>query len=573
MQRFLISKLVRLSAAIPLRRFENSLNALEEAQLETLSRILRSTQSTAFGRSHRCGTIDTVNLFQESVPIRSYESLRSYLNRVENGETDALLPPGEKLLMFGLTSGSTGEPKKIPVTTTYLKRFRETHRIWSSYCARDHPEIAGGGFFGLASNWKERYTESGVPCGAVTGLVREVQPPWIKRKLVLPISHSEIEDPEVRDAAALHHALSRKTTLLKAANPSSLLKFAQRLEREGETALRHLQDGAFPYRDQLPPSYRDHPDFRPQPKRARELSRRIEEAGRLSPKTVWPELGLLSCWMGGTLSPYLESLARYYDGIPIRDPGLLASEGRFTIPVEDNTASGLPDVDGLFFEFYPEDEGEVPVGKAAPLLGLHELEEGKRYYLIFTAPWGLFRYHIDDIVEVTGYWRKAPLLRFVRKGSGYANLTGEKLAEDQVVLALNRLPEEFAALRQGDSLLAPQWGDPPGYLFLVEKNENLSDALLTEGTIRLEQLLQDLNVEYASKRKSERLAPLQPAMLEPGTFDLLRQEEIAQAGGRADQYKLKRIRGDYEFLGRLGNYQFVGQPESSSKEVRASLTH
>ena len=62
-----------------------------------------------------------------------------------------------------------------------------------------------------------------------------------------------------------------------------------------------------------------------------------------------------------------------------------------------------------------------------------ELEAGQRYYVLITTASGLYRYFMNDLLEVTGFFHRTPLLRFVQKGKGVTNLTGEKLYEAQMI--------------------------------------------------------------------------------------------------------------------------------------------
>ena len=48
--------------------------------------------------------------------------------------------------------------------------------------------------------------------------------------------------------------------------------------------------------------------------------------------------------------------AKYFADTPVRDIGLLASEGRFTIPLTDASPAGVLDIQSHFFEFIPENE-------------------------------------------------------------------------------------------------------------------------------------------------------------------------------------------------------------------------
>ena len=73
------------------------------------------------------------------------------------------------------------------------------------------------------------------------------------------------------------------------------------------------------------------------------------------------------------------------------------------------------------------------------VLGAHELKEGATYYIIPTTCYGLYRYHISDLVRVTGFLGKTPLVEFLGKGHRFANLTGEKLSEYHVTRAMDAM--------------------------------------------------------------------------------------------------------------------------------------
>jgi hypothetical protein len=95
--------------------------------------------------------------------------------------------------------------------------------------------------------------------------------------------------------------------------------------------------------------------------------------------------------------------------MPLRDIGLLASEGRLSIPVDDGTASGVLNVRSHFFEFIPADE----YGTAHPTaLRMHQLEVGREYFVLLTNGSGLYRYDLGDRVRVTGIKGQAPMIEF-----------------------------------------------------------------------------------------------------------------------------------------------------------------
>ena len=98
-----------------------------------------------------------------------------------------------------------------------------------------------------------------------------------------------------------------------------------------------------------------------------------------------------------------------------------------------------------FFEFV---EGGEDRAGAEPVL-LHQLEAGRKYAVIVTTRNGLYRYAMNDLIEVTGHFNRTPTIRFLQKGKGVTNITGEKLYEHQVteaveeVLSARGLSSEF----------------------------------------------------------------------------------------------------------------------------------
>ena len=60
------------------------------------------------------------------------------------------------------------------------------------------------------------------------------------------------------------------------------------------------------------------------------------------------------------MGAYLRGYPEYFGDRPVRDVGLIASEGRMTIPIEDNTPAGILDIRHHYFEFIPEGQIDHP---------------------------------------------------------------------------------------------------------------------------------------------------------------------------------------------------------------------
>jgi len=274
--------------------------------------------------------------------------------------------------------------------------------------------------------------------------------------------------------------------------------------------------------------------LRPQPTRARELEQILLRTGELLPRDVWPELQFIGCWTGGSMGVYLRSFPKYFGDAAVRDLGLIASEGRMTFPIADHTPSGVLDVFNGFFEFVPVAEIDSP---QPTVLESHELQEGGEYYILLTNASGLYRYNIWDVVRCTGFHVKTPMLEFLHKGSSISSITGEKLTEHQVVTAVAAALER---LDRGLSVfsLAPCWDDERPFYGLFVEERDFDECDDRERLVALlDAELQRANIEYASKRASDRLGPVQLQLLPDGTWEPWIQARLARSGGSLEQYK------------------------------------
>ena len=93
----------------------------------------------------------------------------------------------------------------------------------------------------------------------------------------------------------------------------------------------------------------------------------------------------------------------------------------------------------MFTDNYYEFASLQDWGSKNPVfLSLTELEPGQDYYIFVTTASGLYRYNINDVVTATEGIGNCPGLRFLRKGKGVTNITGEKISEDQVISVVSK---------------------------------------------------------------------------------------------------------------------------------------
>ena len=360
----------------------------------------------------------------------------------------------------------------------------------------------------------------------------------------------------VKDTAAKYYlvlrlSMPRHVGMIIAANPSTLVNMARAGDQEKEALIRDIHDGTLNARIQVPADVRAalaHRLRRRHPERAREMEAIVRQTGTLYPRDYWPSDCILGNWTGGSVAAYMRHYPRYFGNTPVRDVGLIASEGRFTLPFADGTSSGVLDITTHYFEFIPEGDADSP---QPTVLAAHELEEGKNYYIIPTTASGLYRYHIHDLIRVTGFHNRTPLIEFLSKGAHFANITGEKISEYHVTRAMQDVLQQ-ADMTLTAFVLAPCWDeDVPYYGLFVEEGDLLDPQQRPFLAEALDKRLAVVNIEYASKRASQRLGPIRLEVIPTGTWQSWDQQTLARTGGTPEQYKHPCLIADLNFRNSL----------------------
>ncbi len=532
-----------------LSQFRRHLSQTKDIQEKRLKGILSMVRGSSFAKDYGLDRVQSVQDFQNALAVAPYERMAPYIERLKIGEKGALFSPDTPLIMFAMTSGTTRSPKYIPVTAASLAEYRRSWAIWGCVLADQHPLVPFGGVINLASGFRSSVTAGGIPCGSISGLIVSVMHGSLRLTNCLPPCVNDVPDSRLRQYLALRLSLPRRDTMMvTTANPSTLISFAQRLDQEKEKLIRDLRDGTLYLHSHYPDRVWQKIKHRIKeklPNLARELEQLLVR-GPLYPQAAWPKLSVAGVWTGGTLRPYLADLPFYYGNVALRDHGLSASEGRMTIPLDGGEAPGVLCVDGPFFEFVPESE----MGRECPeTLLAHELEVGTKYNLVVTTSGGLIRYDMQDIVECQGFIGSAPLLAFLHKGLQIANITGEKITGWQVTEAVNLASQSLGA-RISEYTLAPVYGDPSFYALLVEENSSNSVIKESRFSQRVDEALQEFNVEYRDKRSSGRLDPIRLVFIPQGAFVEWMRSKNRDHGTPPEQYKHPFLVTDFELAPR-----------------------
>jgi hypothetical protein len=411
-----------------------------------------------------------------------------------------------------------------------LAMHRDEQALYSYLQYRACPAAFAGKAFGIMGAAVEGQLDSGHIVGSVSGHLYQSLPRSVRSRFVVPPDVLGIADYDLKYLVILRLALSQPhVTYLGAPNPSTFLRLLDVLNSRREVLIDSLATGRFDALDGLAPQLRA--IIARQLTTDRDRAARLRSLSALTFANVWPEIRLVTTWTSGSCGIALESVRRTLSpGTMVMELGYQSSECRGTIALEPETAGGLPTLHHHFLEFAEQDAWDRGLREC---LTLGQLARGRRYYVLFTTAAGLYRYFMNDLVEVTGFFYRSPLLRFVQKGRGVTSLTGEKLYEAQAIEAIQDAAARCGVRSSFFVLVADE--QAPAYRLYAHIDEGPRDAD-TMGRI-VDERLGELNIEYRGKRASGRLGPLAVLWLRGGTADAYKLAAV-RAGQREGQFKL-----------------------------------
>jgi hypothetical protein len=520
----------------------------ERYQREALARIVSANAETTYGRQHKFASLRSVSDYREAVPINTYEELRPYVDRIADG-TDPHALTGDTVEMFTNTSGTTNKPKLIPVTASGRLAERRVKDAWLSMLVHDHPTILLGQAFYLFNNAEEYKVPAGIWVGSNAGLMYRNTNKVLQTAQSVPYEVCLVGDYESRYYVILRHILASNISMLACINPSSILLLAELANQHAESLIKDIYTGGLrDGRDGLEMSREQYAFFRsrlkPDRNRARLLADLLARDGKLLPSKYWPDLKVLNSWKGPGVQAFIEKCKAWYGDLPTRDVGYGSSEFRTGLTISDEGSPNVPLPDNYFYEFVPEADRDPYLSGAKHPLMLHELEQGQRYLIIQTGPHGFYRYNIEDIVEVNGFYRRAPTINFVQKARMVTSITGEKIYESQVIEAMDLVAQKRPELKPSFFVCYCDV-DAANYKVCVEYDQPRSEEQLRDLLRLFEDALGEVNIEYPYKRASLRIKDPQIYQLERGMSVRLVQY-IGKNSIMDNQAKIPRLSRDID---------------------------
>ncbi|HEX2606350.1 MAG TPA: GH3 auxin-responsive promoter family protein [Flavisolibacter sp.] len=477
--------------------------ALQDQDL-ILKELLKVAKTTEFGKDHHLQEVTTYEEFKKAVPIRDYEALKPYIEKIKEGKHN-ILWKGQPIY-FAKTSGTTSGVKYIPISKESIPNHINTARnALLCYMAETGNSSFADGKLIFLSGSPELERIGGVPTGRLSGIVNHHIPKYLRSNQLPSYETNCIEDWETKLDKIVEETIDQNMTLISGIPPWMQMYFDRLTEKSGKKI-----------------------------------------------KDLFPNFSVL-VHGGVNFEPYkaklFESIGRKIDAIET----FPASEGFFAFQ-DTQEAEGLllNTNSGIFFEFVPA--GEI-FNESPTRLSLKDVQIGENYALIINNNAGLWGYNLGDTIK----FLSTNPYRIVVTGrtKHFISAFGEHVIGEEVEQSLLKAAEK-EGLRITEFTVAPMIQQGEGKSFhewFIEFENEPSDlsgfALLVDNNLRTK------NIYYDDLITGNILQPLRINVVRKNGFiDYMK--SIGKLGG---QNKVPRLSNDRKIVNELARWTIQQQAE------------
>lgn len=460
--------------------------------------LVREGAKTLFGKDHGFADIKTYADFKKQVPIRDYEALKPYVEKMLEGKPDILWKG--KPEYFAKTSGTTSGTKYIPISKeSKYSHFNSARNSTLSYVHETGNASFLDGNLIFLSGSPELDEIAGVKTGRLSGISNHLVPGYLRTNQKPSYQTNCIEDWEEKLERIIDETLQANMTLISGIPPWAQMYFDRIQARTGKKI-----------------------------------------------KDVFPNFSVF-VYGGVNFEPYraklFDSIGKKIDSIETYP----ASEG-FIAYQDSQREEGLLLLlnNGMFFEFVPTEEyfNENPTR-----LSIEEVELGKNYALIINSNAGLWGYSIGDTVKFVS---KNPYRLLVTgRIKHFISAFGEHVIGEEVEKAMKFTIEKFPETELIEFTVAPQVTPSEGlphHEWFIE----YSHPPKNEEAFRLEldNQLRQLNVYYDDLITGNILRTLKITPLRKNSFI----DYMKSQGKLGGQNKVPRLSNDRKIADELSKF-------------------
>ncbi|MBB5646673.1 GH3 auxin-responsive promoter family protein [Pedobacter cryoconitis] len=468
------------------------------AQKETFHQLIDAAKDTAFGKDHQFSSIKNYEDFKKQVPVRDYEELRPYIDRVVAGEKDVMWKG--KPAYFAKTSGTTSGAKYIPISKESMPEHLKAARnaLLTYIHETGNADFVNGKMIFLQGS-PVMTEKNGIKVGRLSGIVANLVPAYLQKNRLPSYQTNCIEDWEEKVDAIVKETFHQDMTLISGIPPWVQMYFDRLIEKSGGKQIKDIFKNfqLFVYGGVNYEPYRS--------KIETSIGRKID-----SIETY----------------PASEGFIAYQDSQQDKSLLLLAKAG-------------------MFYEFIPADEyyNDNPAR-----LSLEEIELDKNYALILNTNAGLWGYSIGDTVKFVS---KNPYKIFVTgRIKHFISAFGEHVIGEEVEQALLTVANE-QGVGITEFTVAPQVnpgaGELPYHEWFIEFSKAPEDLIAFSK--KVDKALQEKNIYYFDLIEGKILQPLVIRTLQKDAFVTYMRSE-GKLGG---QNKVPRLSNDRKIADSLIN--------------------
>jgi hypothetical protein len=465
-----------------------------ETQQNVFRQLITQAQHTAFGKDHHFDAIHFHADFVKHVPIRDYEQLKPYVDRVVQGEEHVLWKG--KPLYFAKTSGTTSGAKYIPLTKESMPFHIQAARnaILSYIHETGKADFVDGKMIFLQGS-PELESKNGIQLGRLSGIVAHYVPKYLQRNRLPSWETNCIDDWETKVDAIVQETITQNMTVISGI-PSWVQMYFEKL---------------------------------------------VQVSGKPI-GTLFPHFNLF-IYGGVNYEPYRakfeQLMGRKVDSIEL----FPASEGFFAYQ-DSQTEKGMLLLlnSGIFYEFVKVDEFFNP-NPTRYTIG--EVELGVNYVLLLSTNAGLWAYNIGDTVQFTCLQPYRVIVSGRLKH--FISAFGEHVIGKEVEEAL-RQAVEGTSVRINEFTVAPQITPREGlpyHEWLIEFEQVPEN--LNEFALKIDYAMRQQNVYYDDLIAGNVLRTVVITPVAPNGFQTY-MKSIGKLGG---QNKLPRLSNDRSIADQL----------------------
>ncbi|XP_071099603.1 uncharacterized protein [Haliotis cracherodii] len=535
-------RVIRIVGGFILWRFNSLCRDVNSAQTKTLFKLLKSGQTTVYGRDFNFAAIASVADFRSRMRLTEYKDYKPYVERCLAGEGNIFFK--QEVDFFAATSGTTsGRSKLYPVNLNSNRSSYGPYFVMpmSSVlsAAPKLRQLRMAEYMIIPG--KKMKTDRGVSKGSVSMTFWRYETFYCTPR----IGYNILNEHDGQYVHMLFALRERELGTIFAMTSTVILQMLTLVEKNWNRLVRDIRRGELDVDLDIAQDLREslNMHLKPLPERADQLEEIFRSGCKGMVPRIWPHLGGMSAISTGTFALQARlARERYLGDVPLYSFGHLSTECFFGLILytggllDPQTGAEREDYVILanmnFYEFIPAEHTEE---EQPETLLAHQVTVGREYELVVTTPRGFYRYRSGDMVRVCGFYGNAPKYKVLHRRGDVLNVSFEKVPEAVMREAISeaccqwtsgRLVNFAATENIHVDIATDTSNDALYYVIFVETDSG--QPLLQDEVSSIDFQLKRVSDTYRAFREKGTISKPRIVQLRPGTFELMTDKAVSR---------------------------------------------